>query len=89
MLRAQVIPEFYLVGLLTAAATLLGGCVVLPTMARNALRGRVSQILMVRTTLRDVKPWQHDCAAAQLLVRPLDLVCRVCLKRHSSTWPWG
>ena len=50
--RAQVITEFYLVGLLTAAATLLGGCMVLPTMARNALRSTVSQVLRVRSTLR-------------------------------------
>ena len=47
-LYAQMITEFYMVGLLTAAATLVGGCLVLPTMARNALRSTVSQILTVR-----------------------------------------
>lgn len=77
-LYAQVIPDFYLVGLLTAAATLLGGCVVLPTMARNTLRGMVSRVLTVRTTLRGMKPWQCERAAAQLLVRRLHLMCTVC-----------
>ena len=46
--RAQMITKFYQVGLLTAAATLCGGCLVLPTMARNALRSTVSHILTVR-----------------------------------------
>ena len=44
----QVITEFYLVGLLSAAATLFSGCLVLPSMARNSLRSTVSQILTVR-----------------------------------------
>ena len=47
-----MVTEFYLVGLLAAAATLLSGCVVLPTMARNTLRSTVSQILTVRMRAR-------------------------------------
>lgn len=50
--HAQVVTEFYLVGLLAAAATLLSGCLVLPTMARNTLRSTVSQILTVRIRAR-------------------------------------
>ena len=50
--RGQVVTDFYLVGLLAAAATLFSGCLVLPTMARNTLRSTVSEILAVRMRTR-------------------------------------
>ncbi|KAK9831494.1 hypothetical protein WJX81_002371 [Elliptochloris bilobata] len=75
----KVITEFYLVGLLAAAATLLSGCLVLPTMARNSLRSTVSQILtglgasMSTFASHLFVPSEHaDAACAKVTNAPAD-----------------